>query len=164
MPKPYPAEFRQRAVALVRAGKPVTVVAPSLGISDGVCAPGSGRTGSITARSPARLPSRTLSSRLPANASENSSEKSRSSASPANCLGGQASPKRIHPVIDVLVAAGHPVLTCCRILGVSKPGYYRYRIAPPRPRQCVENGSRDSSARSTPPPEERTGIDGCMPN
>lgn len=35
MPKPYPAEFRRRAVALVRAGKPVTVVAPSLGISEG---------------------------------------------------------------------------------------------------------------------------------
>ena len=35
MPKPYPSEFRQRAVALVRAGKPVTVVAPSLGISEG---------------------------------------------------------------------------------------------------------------------------------
>ncbi len=35
MPKPYPAEFRQRAVALVRAGKPVTSVAPSLGISEG---------------------------------------------------------------------------------------------------------------------------------
>ena len=34
MPKPYPAEFRQRAVALVRAGKPVTAVAPSLGLSD----------------------------------------------------------------------------------------------------------------------------------
>lgn len=34
MPKPYPAEFRHRAVALVRAGKPGTVVAPSLGISE----------------------------------------------------------------------------------------------------------------------------------
>ncbi|NKY07754.1 IS3 family transposase, partial [Cellulomonas hominis] len=30
-------------------------------------------------------------------------------------------------MIDTLVAAGHPVLTCCRVLGVSKPGYYRYR-------------------------------------
>lgn len=35
MPKPYPAEFRQRAVALVRAGKPVTAVALSLSISNG---------------------------------------------------------------------------------------------------------------------------------
>lgn len=34
MPKPYPAEFRQRAVALVRAGKPVPAVAPGLGISE----------------------------------------------------------------------------------------------------------------------------------
>ena len=35
MPKPYPAEFRHRAVALVRAGKPIPAVAVSLGISAG---------------------------------------------------------------------------------------------------------------------------------
>ena len=35
MPKPYPAAFRHRAVALVRAGKPVPAVAVSLGISAG---------------------------------------------------------------------------------------------------------------------------------
>ncbi len=33
-------------------------------------------------------------------------------------------------MIDTLVAAGHPVLTCCRVLDVSKPGYYRYRNRP----------------------------------
>lgn len=33
MPRPYPAEFRARAVALVRAGKPVTATAAELGIS-----------------------------------------------------------------------------------------------------------------------------------
>ncbi len=36
-------------------------------------------------------------------------------------------------MIDVLVAAGYPALTCCRILGVSKPGYYRYRHRPTSP-------------------------------
>ena len=36
-------------------------------------------------------------------------------------------------MIDLLVAAGHPVLTCCRILGVSKPGYYRYKHRPTSP-------------------------------
>jgi transposase InsO family protein len=36
-------------------------------------------------------------------------------------------------VIDTLVAAGHPVLTCCRVLGVSKPGYYRYKHRPLAP-------------------------------
>lgn len=33
MPRPYPAEFRARAVALVRAGKPITTTAAELGIS-----------------------------------------------------------------------------------------------------------------------------------
>ncbi len=36
-------------------------------------------------------------------------------------------------MIDALVAAGHPAKTCCRILGVSKPGYYRYRNRPLAP-------------------------------
>ena len=35
MPRPYPPEFRFRAVALVRAGKPITVVANELDISAG---------------------------------------------------------------------------------------------------------------------------------
>jgi transposase len=35
MPKPYPTEFRARAVTLVKAGKPVTQVARDLGISAG---------------------------------------------------------------------------------------------------------------------------------
>jgi transposase len=34
MPKAYPAEFRARAVALVRAGKSVRAVATELGISE----------------------------------------------------------------------------------------------------------------------------------
>jgi putative transposase len=41
-------------------------------------------------------------------------------------------------VSDVLVAAGHPVLSCCRVLGVSKPGYYRYKhraLAPTKMRR-----------------------------
>ncbi len=35
MPKPYPAEFRSRAVALVRAGRRVADVAYDLGVSAG---------------------------------------------------------------------------------------------------------------------------------
>ena len=33
MPRPFPAEFRLRAVALVRAGKPLTTAAHQLGVS-----------------------------------------------------------------------------------------------------------------------------------
>lgn len=32
MPRPFPAEFRARAIALVRAGKPISRVAAELGI------------------------------------------------------------------------------------------------------------------------------------
>lgn len=35
MPRPYPAEFRLRAVALVRSGKTITATATELGISVG---------------------------------------------------------------------------------------------------------------------------------
>src|SRR5450759_1022977 len=35
MPRPYPAEFRARAVALVRGGRPISRVAVELGISEG---------------------------------------------------------------------------------------------------------------------------------
>lgn len=35
MPRPYPPEFRARAVALVQAGKPASTVAYELGISAG---------------------------------------------------------------------------------------------------------------------------------
>jgi transposase len=35
MPRPYPPEFRARAVALVRAGKPISRVAAKLSISEG---------------------------------------------------------------------------------------------------------------------------------
>ena len=33
MPRPFPAEFRARAIALVRAGKPISRAAAELGIS-----------------------------------------------------------------------------------------------------------------------------------
>jgi transposase-like protein len=36
MPRPYPAEFRLRAVALVRSGKRITTTAEELGISAGI--------------------------------------------------------------------------------------------------------------------------------
>ena len=35
MPRPYPSEFRARAVALVRAGKPISHVAAEPGIGEG---------------------------------------------------------------------------------------------------------------------------------
>ncbi len=36
-------------------------------------------------------------------------------------------------MIDALVEAGHPVKVCCRVLGVSSPGYYQYKNRPMSP-------------------------------
>lgn len=44
--------------------------------------------------------------------------------------GGRSRPKGAHPVIDRLVDAGAPTSTCCRLLGVSRQGYYRYGKRP----------------------------------
>lgn len=33
-------------------------------------------------------------------------------------------------MIDTLVDSGYPVKVCCRLLGVSSPGYYRYKHRP----------------------------------
>jgi putative transposase len=38
-------------------------------------------------------------------------------------------------VIDRLVDAGLPAKVCCRVLGVSSPGYYKYRTRPMSPTQ-----------------------------
>lgn len=36
-------------------------------------------------------------------------------------------------MIDYLIDAGHPVKVCCRLLGVSSPGYYKYKNRPMSP-------------------------------
>ena len=38
-------------------------------------------------------------------------------------------------MIDRLVDAGLPTKVCCRVLGVSSPGYYKYRTRPISPTQ-----------------------------
>jgi transposase-like protein len=48
---------------------------------------------------------------------------------------GLSRPKRIHPVVDVLVEAGYRVKVCGRLLGVNSPKYYRYEHRPLSPTQ-----------------------------
>lgn len=52
MPRPYPAGFRARAIALVRAGKPQKQTAHDLGITRSRCRSGSNKTTSTEASRP----------------------------------------------------------------------------------------------------------------
>ncbi|WP_370463652.1 transposase [Nocardioides sp. OK12] len=56
MPRAYPPEFRARAIALSRAGKPKKQTARDLGIHPVALSKWSSRTASIVVRSPARPP------------------------------------------------------------------------------------------------------------
>ncbi|WP_156479810.1 transposase [Pseudoclavibacter helvolus] len=77
MPRQYPAEFRHRAIALVRAGKPVKNVAQDLGIRQAVSNNGCVKTASTGARSPAPQPLTTLNSCARNVESENSNKNSK---------------------------------------------------------------------------------------
>jgi hypothetical protein len=66
-------------------------------------------------------------------------------------------------VIDRLVDTGLPVRTCCRVLGVSGPGYYRYRHRPTSQTDLRRRWLSGSSARSTWPRAAPTDIEGSTP-
>ncbi|MFF0991636.1 IS3 family transposase [Kocuria nitroreducens] len=132
MPRPYPPEFRARAIALVREGRQVKQTAADLGIHavtlhswlrqddiDQGLRPGRSTRESAELRA-ARGRIRQLEQELAI---------VRRAATWLDEEDGVL-PKRAHPVIDRLVDAGAPVHTCCRILGVSRQGYYRYRKRP----------------------------------
>ena len=131
MPRPYPPEFRARAIALVRSGKQVKQTAYELGISAGCLHTwlrqdriDRGEIAGTTTTESAEL--RAARKRIRELETELAVVKRRSEVPRARSGG----PKRIHPVIDRLADTGLPVDRCCRVLGVSRQGYYRYKRRP----------------------------------
>jgi|GEM_PF-1500193 len=129
MPRPYPAEFRRRALALVEPGRSVSKTAADLDVTEATLynwikqdrIDRGELAGKTTAESmELRKANRRVRGRDP------------SPCTQAARSGGH-SPKRIHPVIDQLFAAGFSVKQCCRVLGVSSAGYYLYRKRPLSP-------------------------------
>ncbi|UFU03845.1 IS3 family transposase [Ruania suaedae] len=132
MPRPYPPEFRARAIALVREGRQVKQTAKDLGIhtvtlhswlrQDEI---DQGRRPGLSSGESAEL----RAARGRVRQLEQEIAILRRAATWLDEEGG-AGPKRAHPVIDRLVDAGAPASTCCRLLGLSRQGYYRYRKRP----------------------------------
>ncbi|WP_429180546.1 IS3 family transposase [Brachybacterium tyrofermentans] len=132
MPRPYPPEFRARAIALVREGRQVKQTAQALGVHEVTLHTwlrqddiDHGRRSGLSSRESAEL----RAARGRVRQLEQEIEILRRAATWLDEEGG-VGPKRAHPVIDRLVDAGAPVHTCCRLLGVSRQGYYRYRKRP----------------------------------
>ena len=130
MPRPFPVEFRRRAVALVRAGKPITTAAVELGVSAAAIHNwvrqdqiDRGERPGITAPESIEL----------AKAKKRIRQLEEEGVQAV--WGGPAQPTRIHPMIDGLVETGHRAKLCCRLLGVSSPGYYKYKKRPMLPTQ-----------------------------
>lgn len=136
MPRPFPVEYRRRAIALVRAGQAATTAAVELGVSAAVIhnwvrpdqidrgeRPGVTKPESIE-MSKARKRIRQLEEEVAIlrTASKLFEE-------------DRPHPRWIHPMIDALVASGHRVKLCCRLLSVSSPSYYRYKNRPLSPTQ-----------------------------
>ncbi|MFB2573363.1 IS3-like element ISAar24 family transposase [Micrococcus sp. IITD107] len=132
MPRPYPPEFRARAIALVREGRQVKQTALDLGIHEVTLHTwlrqddiDHGRRPGLSSQESAEL----RAARGRVRQLEQEIAILRRAATWLDEEGG-VGPKRAHPVIDRLVDAGAPTSTCCRLLGVSRQGYYRYRKRP----------------------------------
>ena len=128
MPRPFPAEFRLRAVALVRAGKPITTAAVQLGVSAAALHKwvrqdqiDRGERPGITTPETAEL----------SRAKKRIRQTRNRSRDPEDCRkapwGRSSRPKRIHLGIDRLIEAGYRAKQCCRLLGVRSPGCHRYK-------------------------------------
>ena len=137
MPRPYPPEFRVRAIVLVRAGKQVKQAAYELGISAGCLHQWLKQDlidrGEIAGKSTAESTVESADLRAARKKIRELETELAIIRQAAKFVGqDKPHPKGFTPVIDRLADAGIPVDNCCRVLGVSRQGYYRYNVDRPR--------------------------------
>src|SRR5512133_1540590 len=135
VPRTYDPEFRRRVVELVRAGRPVRVVAAELGLAqatvyrwkaqdliDRGVKPGlsTGERGELAA---ARQRIKELETELAL------------VKQAAKLFEEEVRPKATYPVIAELTSQGFSAKRCCRILGVAASGFFMWRRRAPSPRQ-----------------------------
>jgi putative transposase len=135
VPRTYDPEFRRRVVELVRAGRPVRVIATELGLAEATVyrwkaqdlidrglKPGTSTSeqGELAA---ARQRIKELETELAL------------VKQAAKLFEEGVRPKAKYPVIAELAGRGFSVKQCCRILGVAASGFFMWRRRAPSPRQ-----------------------------
>ncbi|NKQ59436.1 transposase [Amycolatopsis sp. K13G38] len=132
MPKPYPPEFRRRALDLLEAGRSVRDVAASLGIAESCLHRWKSRD----------LLDRGLKSPTPGQAESVSPAEARARIAEletevkilrkaAVVVEKVVPPKARFVLVAELAAEGVPVRQACLSLGVSRAGFYESRGRPP---------------------------------
>ncbi len=165
MPAPYPDEFKQRAMQMVRDGTPVVHAAKQLGIAESGLRRwldqdeiNGGRKPGLTTDERKELAElRRAKRRL-----EMENEILKRAA--AYFAQENVLPKMMFPVVDRLTAEGFPVSLTCRLVGCRPPGSTtgspgRRRLGPwPTPSSSARSGPLTSC------PAAPTGRPGCTPN
>jgi putative transposase len=135
VPRTYDPEFRRRVVELVRAGRPVRMVAAELGLAEATVyrwkaqdlidrgiKPGTS-TGECGELAAARQRIKELETELAL------------VKQAAKLFAEGVRPKAKYPVIAELAGQGFSAKRCCRILGVAASGFFMWRRRSPSPRQ-----------------------------
>jgi putative transposase len=146
VPRTYDPEFRRRVVELVRAGRPVRVVAAELGLAEATVyrwkaqdlidrgvKPGTSTTEQDElAAAKRRIKELETELALVTQAAKQFEELVTQAAKQFE---EGVRPKAKYPVIAELASQGFSAKRCCRILGVAASGFFMWRRRSPSPRQ-----------------------------
>jgi|SRR5215469_268620 len=134
MPRPYPPEFRRRALDLVESGRSVRDVAASLGIAESCLyrwrhrdLAGRGLRPGTTAAEGAEL----AAARQRIRDLEEEVKILRKAAAAVEAV---VPPKERYRLVAELRGDGVQIRRCCHTLGVSRSGYYAWAARAPSPR------------------------------
>jgi putative transposase len=135
VPKPYPSEFRRRALDLLESGRSVRDVARSLGIAESCLHRWKSQDQldrGLSSASPARVESAALAAARARIAELETEVKILRKAAAA--VEQVVPPKARFALVAELAAEGVPTKQACLALGVSRSGFYDARARPPSTR------------------------------
>jgi putative transposase len=135
VPRTYDAEFRRRVVELVRAGRPVRVVAAELGLAEATVY----RWKAQDLIDRGRRPGTSTSEQGELAAAKRRIQELETELAlvkrAAALFEEGVRPKAKYPVIADLAGQGFSAKQCCRVLGVAASGFFMWRRRAPSPRQ-----------------------------
>jgi putative transposase len=149
MPRPYPPEFRQRALDLVRSGRPVPEVAKLLGIAESCLY--RWKRQDLIDRGVKSGTSRAESAELVAARQKirDLEEENKILRKAAAAVEQVVPPKDRYRLVAELSGDGVRVRQACYALGVSTSGYYDWKRPSPSVRLTIRNcSSREIGRRS----------------